>query len=374
MTATRGVEHDGSVTVLLLPGLYDSGPDHWQSRWQASSSAVSATLPVERVVQHEWAAPRCADWVARLTHVMQENARDVVLVAHSSACVMVAHWAREAPLELIMRVRGALLVAPSDPLAAAYPSAPSGFAPVPLAALPFPSTVVASRTDEYVTFEQAERYAMAWGSRLWDVGEAGHINADAGYGAWPDGWRTVEAMATGPHCRVARHADVPQLTALIDVSVRRLGTGFYTDAQIASSLAYVFGVDSSLIHDHSYFVLEQHGEIVAAGGWSDRQTLFGGDQFQSRGEGRLDPATAPARIRAFYVHPDHARRGYAKRLLGVCTVAAKRAGFSTLSLMSTLPGEPLYRALGFAPDARVEYPMPDGTTLPLLPMTKAIGS
>ncbi|WP_411280816.1 GNAT family N-acetyltransferase [Gemmatimonas sp.] len=372
MREALGAGPDRPATVLLLPGLYDSGPEHWQSRWQAQSSAESP-LFVERVVQQEWAEPRCADWVARLTHVMQESVHDVVLVAHSTACAMVAHWARGASLEHIMRVRGALLVAPSDPLAAAFPSGPTGFAPVPLTALPFPSTVVASRNDEYVTYEQAERYAAAWGSRVWDVGKAGHINAHAGYGAWPDGWRAVEAMAAAPHCRVARYADVPPLTALIDLSVRRLAAGYYTDAQIASSLAYVFGVDSSLIHDRSYFVLAQHGDLVAAGGWSDHQTLFGGDQFHHRDEGRLHPASSPARIRAFYVHPDHARRGYAKRLLGICSAAAQRAGFTTLSLMSTLPGEPLYRALGFVPDARVEYPMPDGTTLPVIPMTKAIG-
>jgi hypothetical protein len=363
------VSTDAAATVLVLPGLYDSGPAHWQSRWQAHAT----TLLVERVVQQDWAAPRCADWVARLTHVLSESTHDVVLVAHSSACAMVAHWAREAPQALLMRVRGALLVAPSDPLAAVYPSGPTGFAPVPLHTLPFPSTVVASHTDEYVAFAQAEHYAAAWGSRLWDLGDAGHINAEAGYGAWPEGWRAVEEMAAAPHCRVARYADVPALTALIDASVRRLAAEYYSEAQIASSLDYVFGVDSSLIHDHSYYVLEQRGVLVAAGGWSDHQTLFGGDQFQHRGDGRLDPATSPARIRAFYVHPDHARRGYAKRLLGVCSAAAERAGFSRLSLMSTLPGEPLYRALGFVPEAGVDYAMPDGTTLPLIPMTKAIG-
>ena len=359
---------DAAAMVLVLPGLYDSGPAHWQSLWQAQAT----TLVVERVVQREWAAPRCADWVARLTHVMRESTHDIVLVAHSSACGMVAHWAREAPMDLLMRVRGALLVAPSDPLSAVYPSGPTGFAPVPLSALPFPSTVVASHNDVYVSFAQATQYAVAWGSRLWDLGEAGHINADAGYGAWPEGWRAVENMATAPHGRVARYTDVPALTALIEASVRRLAAGYYTDAQITSSLAYVFGVDSSLIHDRSYFVLEQHGVIVAAGGWSDRQTLFGGDQFHGRSEGRLDPATSAARIRAFYVHPDHARRGYAKRLLGVCSAAAHRAGFTSLSLMSTLPGEPLYRALGFVPEAGVDYLMPDGTTLPLIPMTKAM--
>jgi predicted alpha/beta hydrolase family esterase/GNAT superfamily N-acetyltransferase len=354
--------------VLVLPGLYDSGPAHWQSRWQAQAT----TLLVERVVQQDWAAPRCTDWVARLTHVLREGPHDIVLVAHSSACAMVAHWAREAPLELIMRVRGALLVAPSDPLSAVYPSGPTGFAPIPLRELPFPSAVVASHTDVYVTFAQAEHYAAAWGSRLWDLGDAGHINADAGFGAWPEGWHAVEVMATAPHCRVARYTDVPALTALIDASVRRLAAEYYTDAQIASSLDYVFGVDSSLIHDRSYFVLEQQGIIVAAGGWSDHHTLFGGDQFHGRSEGRLDPATSAARIRAFYVHPDHARRGYAKRLLGICSAAAQRTGFSRLSLMSTLPGEPLYRALGFVPEAGVDYPMPDGTTLPLIPMTKVV--
>ena len=359
---------DTPAIVLVLPGLYDSGPAHWQSLWQAQAT----TLVVERVVQREWASPDCAGWVARLRQVMRESTHDVVLVAHSSACAMVAHWAREAPLDLLLRVRGALLVAPSDPLSAVYPSGPTGFAPIPLHTLPFPSTVVASRTDAYVTFAKAEQYAAAWGSRLWDLGDAGHINADAGYGPWSEGWRAVEAMAGALHCRVARHTDVPALTALVDVSVRRLAAEYYTNAQIASSLAYVFGVDSSLIHDRSYFVLEQHGAIVAAGGWSDRQTLFGGDQFHDRGEGRLDPATSPARIRAFYVHPDHARRGHARRLLGVCSAAAERAGFSRLSLMSTLPGEPLYRALGFVPDAGVDYPMPDRTTLPLIPMTKVV--
>ena len=111
---------DAAAMVLLLPGLYDSGPAHWQSLWQAQA----ATLPVQRVVQQDWASPRCRDWVERVSQVMQETTHDVVLVAHSSACAMVAHWAREAPLALIMRVRGVLLVAPSDPLSAVYPTGP----------------------------------------------------------------------------------------------------------------------------------------------------------------------------------------------------------------------------------------------------------
>ncbi len=350
--------------------LYDSGPVHWQSVW-LSRWESHATLLVHRDVQRDWIAPRCADWVAQLMPVIHETIDDVVLVGHSSPCAMVAHWAREAPVLLLLRVPGALLEAPSEPTSSAYPSGPTGFAPVPNDALPFPTTVVASHNDEYVTFAQTQRYATAWGSRWWDLGHAGHINSEAGYGDWPEGWRAVEAMAAAPHCRVARTSDVPQLKALIETSVRRLSARYYTVAQIASSLNYVFGVDSTLIRNESYFVLEQQGAIVESGGWSDHQTLFGGDQFATRDDERLDPATASARIRAFYVHPDHARRGYAKRLLGVCSAAAKRAGFSTLSLMSTLPGEPLYRALGFVPSDRVDYEMPDGMTLPLIPMTKS---
>lgn len=357
------------VHVLVLPGLYDSGPEHWQSQWQA---AATSQLPVFRVVQDDWNSPPCIDWITRLTQVMQDSTHDVVLAAHSSACPMVAHWSRNAPLTLLMRVRGALLVAPSDPLSDVYPSGPTGFAPVPLYALPFPSIVAASRNDEYVSFIEAQRYATAWGSRLWDLGEAGHVNAHAGFGPWPDGWREIEAMTMAPHCRRATHADVPQLTALVEHSVRQLSDGFYNDEQVASSLVHVFGVDSNLIHDGSYFVLEQHGTIVAAGGWSDRQTLFGGDQFATRGDGRLDATSEAARIRAFYVHPDHSRRGYAKRLLGICSAAAQRARFARLSLMATMPGEPLYRALGFVPGERIEYRMPDGVTLPMLPMTRSI--
>ena len=114
---------DFDDAVLIMPGLYDSGPAHRQSLWHAQAN----TLPVVRVAQQEWAAPRCSDRVARLSLVMQHNARDdrvrdVVLAAHSTACPTIAHWAREAPVALLMRVRGALLVAPSDPLGPHCPS------------------------------------------------------------------------------------------------------------------------------------------------------------------------------------------------------------------------------------------------------------
>lgn len=212
---------DLDVAVLIMPRLYDSGPAHRQSVWHAQCN----TLPVVRVAQQEWAAPRCSDWVARLSLVMQHNARDdrvrdVVLAAHSTACPTIAHWAREAPVALLMRVRGALLVAPSDPLSPHDPAGLTGFAPMPMNALPFPTTVAASHNDECVTYAQAERYAAAWGSRLWDFGQAGHISADAGYGPWPDVWRAVEAMAAAPLCRLAQYTDVSQLTEVIHRSVR----------------------------------------------------------------------------------------------------------------------------------------------------------
>ncbi len=182
----------GEVTVLLLPGLYDSGPGHWQTLWEAQRPWAGAT--VQRVQQADWAAPRCADWVRTLSDVMSRVASDVVLVAHSSACAMVAHWARDAASHQCSRVRGALLVGPSDPTAPVYPEGPSGFGPVPMARLPFRSVVVASRTDEYVTLAQATRYAEAWGSELVDAGDAGHLNATAGYGAWPAGQRLVAEL------------------------------------------------------------------------------------------------------------------------------------------------------------------------------------
>lgn len=176
--------------------------------------------------------------------------------------------------------------------------------------------------------------------------------------------------------RLARAADVPALEALIDASVRGLGGGYYTPAEIESGLRYVFGVDTQLIADGTYYLIE-HGERacapVACGGWSGRRTLFGGDQHKSGADARLDPAVDPARIRAFFVHPSHARRGLGRRLHETCTRAAYSEGFRAFELMATLPGVPLYAALGFEEIEPVAVPTPAGVPLPCIRMRRSIG-
>jgi GNAT superfamily N-acetyltransferase len=172
--------------------------------------------------------------------------------------------------------------------------------------------------------------------------------------------------------RLAAPADVPALRRLIDRSVRGLNQSLYTTEQVDSALIYVFGVDTQLIADATYFVVEAGGEIVAAGGWSRRRTLFGGDQHKSGHDSLLDPAHDAARIRAFFVDPAWARRGLARLLFEACRDAARAHGFAAMELGSTLPGEALYRALGFAAHERVEVSMPNGVSMPVIRMTRDI--
>jgi uncharacterized protein len=180
------------ATALILPGLSSSGPEHWQTLWEQRDPSL------RRVEQAEWETPRCADWVTRLDDAIASAEEPVVLVAHSSSCALVAHWARDASSENLARVRGALLVAPSDPEGPNFPRGPTGFAPMPLEQLPFPSIVVASRDDRYVTMERAREYAAAWGSELVDLGDAGHINAASGLGAWPTGYGLLQRLRIAP--------------------------------------------------------------------------------------------------------------------------------------------------------------------------------
>jgi predicted alpha/beta hydrolase family esterase len=170
-----------TAPVLLLPGIGNSGPEHWQSVWEREVPGCA------RLLQAEWDAPRCADWVATLDDALRRATEPVVLVTHSSACALVAHWNAGADATTRAKVRGALLVGPSDPTGPHYPVGPSGFAPVPLAPLPFPTIVVASTDDLYVSLETARRYADAWGSRFVNIGAAGHINSDSKLGSWPAG-------------------------------------------------------------------------------------------------------------------------------------------------------------------------------------------
>ena len=164
--------------VLPLPGLWNSGPQHWQTLWERKYPAWI------RVAHRDWNNPECSEWVAELDAAIAASEGPPILAAHSLSCALVAHWAKSgSPL----RIAGAFLVAPSDVEGPNYPKEAVGFAPMPLQRLPFPSVVVASANDEHVSIERARAFAAAWGSQLVEIGNAGHINGASGYGAWPEG-------------------------------------------------------------------------------------------------------------------------------------------------------------------------------------------
>ena len=173
--------------------------------------------------------------------------------------------------------------------------------------------------------------------------------------------------------RVATLDDRPGLADLIAESVRGLSREEYSDEQVESALATgVFGVDTALIADGTYFVAEVADQAVGCGGWSKRRTLFGGDRFAGREAEELDPRTEPAKIRAFFVHPEWARRGIGTRILARCESDALAHGFRSAELMATLPGEKLYAALDYEVVARVEYEMDDGVVIALVRMRKEL--
>jgi GNAT superfamily N-acetyltransferase len=174
------------------------------------------------------------------------------------------------------------------------------------------------------------------------------------------------------HLRVATRNDVPSLRSLIAQSARGLSDGFYSPDQVEAALEHVFGVDTQLITDGTYFVIDAPDGPAAAGGWSARRTLFGGDQMKGAEDPQLDPAVEPARIRAFFVHPRWARRGLARRLYAECARAAWAAGFRAFELMATRPGEPFYATLGFTVIERVQTRLPGGVEVPFARMRRAI--
>ena len=173
--------------------------------------------------------------------------------------------------------------------------------------------------------------------------------------------------------RLTTADDVPALRELIPVSARALSVGYYTDRQTESMIRHAIGVDSQLVADGTYYVAEDEaGRIVGCGGWSKRQTLYGGDQMKGAADPLLDPATDAARIRAFFVHPDHARRGIGRRIIEACEAAARAAGFARMELGATLPGESLYAAMGYAVTDRFDIALPDGEMLPCAHMAKTL--
>jgi predicted alpha/beta hydrolase family esterase len=171
-------------TILILPGLGNSGPAHWQSIWEKQFNLI-------RVEQQDWETPVCADWIKTLNgYVTQHNPAEVILAGHSLACATIAYWARE--FNII--IKGALLVAPSDTEADTYPEGTTGFSPVPLIKLPFKSIVVMSTNDYYVRPERAQLFADSWGSKLINIGDATHINASSNLGEWEEGLALLKEL------------------------------------------------------------------------------------------------------------------------------------------------------------------------------------
>lgn len=174
--------------------------------------------------------------------------------------------------------------------------------------------------------------------------------------------------------RNATEADAAAISALIARSIRALGRDDYTPAQIEAALTGAFGLDTSLIRDGTYFVVvAAHGELAACGGWGMRRTLFGSDTRAERDEARLDPRVDAAKIRAFFVDPQHTRRGLGRRILEHSEAEAARRGFVRFELMATLPGRRLYERCGYRPQLPLDYPLPGGLSIRFVPMTKTIG-
>ena len=180
---------DKEITALILPGIGDSDAAHWQSQWQSSHKNIL------RVNQRDWENPLCTDWVDTLEQAVTKHGENVLLVAHSLGCLLVAHWAAHTNL----KVHGALLVAPPSseaaPAAAIFNTVATGFLPIPMKRLNFPSIVVASSNDPYSNLNFSKSCAEAWGSRFINIGDTGHINTSSGLGAWPEGFSFFEQLA-----------------------------------------------------------------------------------------------------------------------------------------------------------------------------------
>ncbi len=212
--------------------------------------------------------------------------------------------------------------------------------------------------------------------RLEDLGESfGRRTAVNGSG------KPNPADGAGILVRTAVPDDVPALRQIIEASVRALQARDYTPRQIELALRLVYGVDTQLIADRTYFAAEAIPDpaserakprIVGCGGWSKRRTLFGGDQWSAREDDLLDPARDAAKIRAFFVHPDWARRGIGTMILDACEAAAKEAGFKRLEMGATLSGIPFYRAKGYAAIENATAPLADGESLRIVRMCKEI--
>ena len=171
--------------------------------------------------------------------------------------------------------------------------------------------------------------------------------------------------------RLARDTDLTALRTLMHAAIDALQSSFLTSAQVAASHA-IMGLDTTLVADGTYFVIECDGALAGCGGWSRRATLYGGNHTAGRDDALLDPARDAARIRAMYTHPAFTRLGVGKRVIGLCESAARAEGFRRAELVATLAGEPLYRACGYAQIERFNSAAIGGVTVPLVRMGKGL--
>jgi uncharacterized protein len=170
--------------VLIVPGLYGSGPEHWQSQWEKQNPEFV------RVNQPDWNTPDCQDWIATLDAAIRKENDHVILVGHSLGSVAIVHWAKHYG----RRITGALLVAPSDTDAVTFPEGTTGFSPAPTIPLPFPTIMIASTNDRYISFERVTELSKAWGSKLVSLGACGHISVADGFGPWPEGIQYIREL------------------------------------------------------------------------------------------------------------------------------------------------------------------------------------
>ncbi|UVE16327.1 alpha/beta hydrolase [Pseudomonas sp. LS44] len=178
--------------ILVVPGIGNSGLEHWQSRWQAAHPAW------QRLEVEDWERVRCADWVAALERQITALGPQTLLVAHSLGCLAIAHWAARS--DLAAQIRGALLVAVPDPQSAAFPAVDAtGFTPLPQTRLPFPALIAASSDDPYGSLAHARRCAEAWGAQVCEMGAKGHLNSQSGLSDWPGGLQLLRRLADEPH-------------------------------------------------------------------------------------------------------------------------------------------------------------------------------
>ncbi len=173
------------TNYFIIPGLGNSGEEHWQTFFEQSGNNF------QRIVQQEWDSPDCNDWINTIDEAIAAyDPATVVLIGHSLGCVTVAHWAKRSN----KKIKGALLVAPSDIEAPVYTFPATGFTPIPTDKINFKTIVVASENDDWVSLERAKFFAATWGSEFISIGNAGHVNAASGYGQWQQGLKILKML------------------------------------------------------------------------------------------------------------------------------------------------------------------------------------